>query len=330
MPRNEAAVTLCKTITALLVLMALSMPAGSLAHAESGLIVVPPGNRNAVQPEIPSGAISRTRATDGSFQAKYEKIRDLIKQNRQLQEKIRASAARYAIDPVHIVGGLVGEHTYNVDALDHLQTYLVKAASYLGSKLTFAYEGEPVVEFVQRPQFAHCEGLTDSYDLWTCRETVWNVQFRGKSTGDRTWPDDRFGRVFFQPLFAGQTFGLGQLNPLTALRVNDLVVRVSGLPRLDAAHAPEVYRAIMDPDVSLNYMAAVLRMAIDAYAQIAGVDITGNPGITATLYNLGDVRTRAMALRTKMAMGDETVLPEENYYGWLVNDKLHELQPLVR
>lgn len=290
----------------------------------AALTVVPPGNRSATQPQIPYGAVSRTRSTNGSFQGKYEKIRDLIGGDRELQRKIAAASARYGIAPVHIVGALVGEHTYNVDALDRLQTYMVKAASYLGSSLTFAHEGEKVTDFVARSQFAACSGLADSYDLWDCREEIWNSDFRGKSIGGKSWPDDRFGRVFFQPLYAGQTFGLGQLNPLVALSVNDLVVRVSKLPKLDADRAPGVYRAIMDPDSTLHYMAAVIRLSIDAYAEIAGVDISGNPGITATLYNLGDVRDRARQLKERGG------LPKENYYGWLVNDKLAELSALVR
>ena len=67
---------------------------------------------------------------------------------------------------MHIVGAIVGEHTYNVDAYDRLQTYYVKAISYLSSKLTFAYDGEDITDFVQRPQFQKCAGKSDSYDLW--------------------------------------------------------------------------------------------------------------------------------------------------------------------
>lgn len=293
-------------------------------------VVVPPGNRHEVQPEIPYGAVSRTRATNGSFQGKYEKIRNLIGGNRALQAKIKQAAQRYGIAPVHIVGALVGEHTYNVDALDHLQTYLVKAASYLKSGLNFRYDSEQVTDFVQRPEFAPCFGYTGSYDLWACRERVWNEQFRGKFTGGKEWPNDRFGRVFFQPLFAGQTFGLGQLNPLAALRVNDMVVATSRFPPLHPDRAAEVYEAIMDPDMTLHYMAAVIRTSIDAYRDIAGMDISNNPGITATLYNLGDVRRRAGELKAKNDESGTPVLPEENYYGWLVNDKLGELAALVR
>jgi hypothetical protein len=296
----------------------------------SAIVTVPPGNRNATQPEIPAGAVSRTRATNGSFQGKYEKIRDMIARDKQLQKKIKAAAKRYGIAPIHIVGALVGEHTYNVDALDHLQTYLVKAASYLGSDLSFEHNGEKVLDFVKRPEFAECQNISGSYDLWACREDVWNTSFRGQSAGGVDWPDDRFGRVFFQPLFAGQTFGLGQLNPLTALQVSDMVVKVSGLRPLNAAKAPEVYKAIMDPDSTLQYMAAVIRTAIDAYAELAGMDISGNPGITATLYNLGNVRARAAALGRKNAGAADPALPEENYYGWLVNANIDELEALVR
>jgi hypothetical protein len=77
---------------------------------------VPAGNRNASQPDIPAGAVSRTRATKGSFEGKYEKIRDLIARDKKLQKKIKTAAQRYGIAPIHIVGALVGEHTYNVDA----------------------------------------------------------------------------------------------------------------------------------------------------------------------------------------------------------------------
>lgn len=306
------------------------MLACMLSPAAVAAVAAPPGNRNTKQPEIPYGAVSRTRQTNGSFEAKYVKIRDLIARDQQLQAKIRAAAARFGIAPVHIVGALIGEHTYNVDALDRIQTYVVKAASYLGSDLAFKHDGEKVSTFVQRPEFVACAGLADSYETWACREHVWNDSFRGKTAGGKSWPNDRFGRVFFQPFYAGQTFGLGQLNPLTALQVNDLVQRVAGLPKLNADRAPEVYKAIMDPDSTLAYMAAVIRIAIDAYATIGGVDISANPGLTATLYNLGDVRERAADYKRRNGGKSPPAWPEENYYGWLVNDKLSDLEALVR
>jgi hypothetical protein len=294
--------------------------------------LVPAGNRFQDQPGVPGASARRTKANKTSYEAKYEKVYALLKNDHKLRSKIKEVAASYSIDPMHIVGAIVGEHTYNVDAYDMLQTYYVKAVSYLGNQMTFSYGGENVMDFVARPEFAKCAGAGGSYETWTCRERVWNATFRGKVVDGKSYPDDRFSATFFQPFYAGQTFGLGQLNPLTALEMSDLVSRISGLPALDAGDPQRVYKTIMDPDLTLPYVAATLKKSIDAYRSIAGFDISQNPGITATLYNVGDPEARAYALRAenreRAAKGEPPRMPEENYYGWLVNEKLPELQAL--
>ena len=311
-------------------LLAASLLVGSASFA-AAVTLVPPGNRSVEQPGVPGGSSKRTKASGGTFETKYRKVYALLKNDRALRGKIVEAANAYGIDPLHIVGAIVGEHTYNVDAYDRLQTYYVKAVAYLKASLSFTYEGEDVADFVQRPQFSQCVA-SDSYALWTCRERVWNHSFRGRTVDGKAFPDNRFAAVFFQPYYAGQTFGLGQLSPLTALQMSDLVHQVSGLPRLDAARPNQVYETIMDPDLTLNYVAAALRKSIDSYASIAGFDISRNPGITATLYNIGNPDARAHALKReneeRAARGEAPRLPEENYYGWLVNEKLPELQAL--
>lgn len=223
---------------------------------------------------------------------------------------------------------------YNVDAKDRLQSYYVKALAYLGQKLTFKYEDTKVTDLIQQPAFAQCNNQRGDYAIWTCREAVWDKYYRGKTYQGQSWPNNRFGAVFFQPLYAGQTFGLGQLNPLTALMVNDVVrARSPREPKLSAGNAPQIYNAIMEPDSTLLYMAAVIRYSIDSYASIAGFDISQNPGLTATLYNLGNVTVRASVLRRnnekRAAKGQAAELPQENYYGWLVNEKLADLRSLL-
>ncbi|SHJ97267.1 DUF1402 family protein [Aureimonas altamirensis] len=296
--------------------------------------LVPPGNRNASQPAVPGGSHSRTRQLRTTFDTKYQRIYDLLKRDKDLRTKIVAVSRRYSIDPVHIAGALVGEHTYNVDALDRLQTYYVKATSYLQSGLTFAYKGESLTDFLSREQFRACDASRSDEALWNCRETVFEANFRGRTVDGRSYPNQRFGATFFQPYYAGQTFGLGQLNPLTALSVSDVVHRVSGYPELNPADAAGVYAAIMDPDKTLAYMAAVIRSSITAYRNIAGFDISKNPGIVATLYNLGNPAARASTLardnRQRAAARQPKRLPQENYYGWLVNDKEDELRALFR
>ena len=312
-------------ISALVAVLSLSSVS---AHA-AGLLTVPAGNRNAEQPDVPGASVRRTHGTNSTFERKYQKVRELLATDKRLMSKIRSVSSAYGIAPIHVIGALVGEHTYNVDAYDGLQSYYVKAASYAGESFRFAYNGEGIDDFVARPQFAKCNGKSDSYSLWTCREDVWEDDFRGKTVDGKSFPNNRFSAVFFQPFYAGQTFGLGQVNPLTALMMSDMLTRVSGVPKLDEKKAGDVYKAIMDPDISLALVAAVIRRSIDDYRSIAGMDISGNPGITATLYNLGDTRHRAAALAAKNKESGQTVWPEENYYGWLINDKLDDLKSLL-
>ncbi|POH27405.1 hypothetical protein ATY30_24190 [Sinorhizobium americanum] len=314
-------------LTACLLLIAtLCLSAAQPAAAE--IRMVPKGNRHVEQPRVPGASLRRTKAGRTSFDAKYEKVRELLANDRNLVAKIKSTAAAYGIAPIHMIGAIVGEHTYNVDAYDRLQAYYVKAAAYAGNSFHFGYDGESVDEFVKRAQFADCAREKSSYALWSCRERVWEKEFRGRTVGGQTFPNNRFSAVFFQPFFAGQTFGLGQINPLTALMLTDMVSRVSRYDRLDENNAGAVYEAIMDPDVSLAYMAASIRHSIDAYRSIAGMDISHNPGLTATLYNVGSPDERAAALAAKNA-GGGVHWPEENYYGWLVNDKLAELEALL-
>jgi hypothetical protein len=59
------------------------------------------------------------------------------------------------------------------------------------------------------------------------------------------------------------------------------------------------------------------------------MDISRNPGITATLFNVGNSQERARTLARRNAASASPVLPEENYYGWLVNEKIAELRALL-
>jgi hypothetical protein len=309
-------------------------PRPALAETRHGVVIlVPPGNRSLKQPPISGSSIKRTLETGGTFDAKFKLIYQSLAKDRALIGKIEKVAGVYGIDPIDIIGAIIGEHTYNVDVLDNLQGYYLKAVEYVGADVEFAFHGQSVDDFVARPEFKGCGVAKGDYDLWSCREDVWKKSFQGKKVDGVAYPDDRFERVFFQPFFAGQTFGLGQISPLTALMVSDLVHEKSGLPELSTKRAPEVYQAVMDPDMCLNYMAAIIRHDIDVYRSVAGFDISHNPGITATLYNVGGTRARASALfaqnQRRRADGLSVRYPEENYYGWLVNSKLSELKKLL-
>lgn len=316
-----------------LAMIAVLVLAGSSIGAVQAATMVPPGNRSAEQPAVPGASTKRTKASNSTFERKYQKVLDLLRNDKALVSKLKSTASRFGIDPIHMVGAIVGEHTYNVDAYDYLQSYYVKAASYAGNSFRFAYNDEGIKEFLARPQFDQCKNSGDSYSLWACRENIWNESFAGKSVDGTSFPRNRFSAVFFQPFYAGQTFGLGQINPLTALMLSDITAKYAGIAKLDENDAASVYSAIMDPDKSLAYMAASIRTSIDDYRSVAGMDISNNPGVTSTLYNVGGSRQRASTLaaknRNRAANGEPVLFPEENYYGWLINDRLSELKGLL-
>jgi hypothetical protein len=309
-------------------------PAAGAPAGKQALIVVPADYHAKSQPKIYVGAKFLTAVQGSNYSDKYKKIYGLLSRDKHLMGNIKKAAAHFGIDPIHIVGAIVGEHTYNINTYDTLQTYYVKALQYADdNSLVFAYRGETAEKFFQRPQFAKCETIDALYAKWDCRQTVWNTKFYGKIVDGRLYPRDRLHRVFFQPMFSGQTFGIGQISPIAALMVTDQVHAKAGLPLLTIDHASQVYQQIMNPDTSVEYVAANIRASIDAYKRIAGFDISQNPGITATLYNLGDAVTRASQLRAinqaRAAKGQPPQYPEENFYGWFINEHVDELRKLL-
>ena len=176
----------------------------------------------------------------------------------------------------------------------------------------------------------NAQARRDSYALWTCRENVWDSDFRGKTVGGTSFPNNRFSAVFFQPFYAGQTFGLGQINPLTALMLSDLVTQRFGLSRSWMRTMPAAStRPIMDPDHVARLYGGLdpqvdRRLSIDrrhGYFQQSGHH--------RDALQCRQSRQRAAALAAKNQGGGTPVWPEENYYGWLINDKLDELKALL-
>lgn len=320
-------------LTCLAMSTACALPSGTLpllgVEAAQAATAVPAGNRNKRQPKIPFASARRTAAGKSSYDAKFDRVVAVLRRDTSLIRNIKKVSKRYKIDPVHMLGAIVGEHTYNYDSLDSAQSYYVKALAYTGVRIEFSLGGEHVLDFVKRPEFDRCnKGKKDSNTLWSCYQRYWQSRFRGKTVDGTRFPNKNFNEAFFQPLFAGQSFGLGQLSPLTVLKMSDAVASTSGFSKLTARDAQAIYRAAMDPNKSLHYMAAVLRDSIDAYRSVGGVDISGNPGLTATLYNLGDPWARASQYRRRKAAG-KVRWPSENYYGWLVNSRLDVLKSLL-
>ena len=177
----------------------------------------------------------------GSFDDKYKKVYALLAERQEADRQDQARRRRSTASTRSTsIGAIVGEHTYNVDVFDTLQGYYVKALQYADNKsLAFALQGQTAAAVLRQAAIRQMRADEDQLRaLGLPRRRSGTGSSWARSSTASSIPDDRFARVFFQPFFAGQTFGLGQLSPVAALMVTDIVHAKSGLPLLSIDDAP--------------------------------------------------------------------------------------------
>lgn len=260
---------------------------------------------------LPQATQERLRATRGKVPLKLKRTIAVLKRDR-LIPKIKRTAAQYGIDPVHILGAIVGEHAFNYDIRDDLQQVALQFGRRLRT-IEFSCGSVPLERVLAQPQFRQCKGSSNSY--WSCVDRTWYSKMRGKRVDGQRMPRRNLTESCFNPFSTGQTYGLGQLSPVTALKMMD----TTKLRKVSYKDADELYERIIDPTESIHVIAAVIVDSIRAYRAV-GVDISDRPGITATLYNLGDPWTRA-----RRSKGN----PKVNYYGAFVEDHIDVLYDLL-
>ncbi|UOM33323.1 DUF1402 family protein [Acuticoccus sp. I52.16.1] len=260
---------------------------------------------------LPEATKRRMKATKASIPAKLRRTLDELKAQR-LVPAMKRTAARYGIDPIHILAAVVGEHVFNYDIRDNLQEVALHYARRLRTT-TFSCGGVPLETVLELPQFRGCKGSSNSY--WTCVESTWYASVRGRTVGRERLPRRNLTESCFNPFATGQTYGLGQLSPVTALKMMD----TTKLPKITYKDADALYERILDPDESINVIAAVIVDSIAAYRAV-GVDISDRPGITATLYNVGNPWARARKSRGR---------PKVNYYGAYIEDHIAVLEDFL-
>jgi hypothetical protein len=168
---------------ALSLLVILTLASACLGHE---LVRVPAGNRNSVQPPIPNTSALRAKAFDTTYEEKYQKIVRVLREDKELMASIKKAAQTYQIDPIHIVGALVGEHTYNITIVNRVKSYYVKALAYSQADFKFSYKDVSVQSFLKKPEFAHCDAFAGSAELWECRDETWDKSFLGVGVDENT------------------------------------------------------------------------------------------------------------------------------------------------
>src|SRR5204863_8569622 len=94
----------------------------SAASAKQDVIVVPADYHAKRQPTVFAGSSLLTAIRgSGGFKEKYAKVYGLLSRDTKLMANIKRASAMFGIDPIDVIGAIVGEHTYNIDVFDTLQ-----------------------------------------------------------------------------------------------------------------------------------------------------------------------------------------------------------------
>lgn len=95
----------------------------------------------------------------------------------------------------------------------------------------------------------------------------------------------------------------------------------------------QVLDAVTSVPGNLEYAAALLAEARAAYRDLAGFDIAENPGVLATLYQLGSPTVRARRLaeenEARRARGERIQPPQVNAYGAFVNRHADQIAAIL-
>ena len=117
---------------------------------QNGLVVVPPGNMGGEQRDY----------TEGD----YNNAINIITKKENICV-VKEAAALYEVDPIAVMGSIVGEHTFNVNIWDIGQDNYV----YMVGKWTarFAGNGIDLSQMLKEDKYAKCaDGVTSDFDLW--------------------------------------------------------------------------------------------------------------------------------------------------------------------
>lgn len=252
---------------------------------------------------------------------------------------IKNAASRFGINPIHIAGAIAGEHALNVDTFDSIQDLNLQRRLYLSSWVNRTSD-LGLAQVISGQNYSDCRSKRADYEFWYCVTRKWNIAKAGglvNFLSSESQVYKKFTNEFFNPNGIGSTFGVGQMSPLRALMVSDLVARRTHLPSLNFrrdGNSTSAFDSVLDPSKVIYYIAATIKVSIDMYKAEAHYDISMNPGVTATLYNIGNERFHAQ-LRFKKNMdrlkkGERLEAPRSNNLGRWVLQNLDMIQQAIR
>lgn len=258
----------------------------------------------------------------------------------ELKVEIKRAAKAFGIDPVHVAAAIAGEHAMNVNYRDTVQQYIVQRDTFLDNWVARHDQMEDsLFLMIQEPDFQKCNSKSDYY-YWYCIASAWYKNPKYKS-GKWAWGKHAMYRAFtekfFNPNGIGSTFGVGQMSPLRALMVSNLVASRTNIPRLTFREDGDIkspFYDVLDPKRVVYYIAATVYLGIEIYKQGAHFDISENPGLTATLYNLGAENIKANqrfnATKKVLRSTGQIEYPSTNDLGKWVNQNIEAIEGAIR
>ena len=318
-------------------LVAAAILAAGIALRPAAATLVPPGNRYpraAAGPRRLDHAHARRGKT--TFEAKYRKVYKLLKNDAEAarQDQARPPPPTASIRCTSSARSSASTPTMSTPMTGCRPT-MSRRSPISMQRYRFRYDGEDVDDFVQRPQFSACADAKRTATICgPAAKRVWDREFRGKTVGgtrlsERPLQRDVLPAVLCRP----------DLRPRPAEPADgaaDERHRATASPACRGS-TPAIPTQRLQDDHGSGPDAALCRGDAEEVDRRLQVDRRlrhfRNPGLTATLYNVGNPEARAHALKAEnderaSSSGRAAKLPEENYYGWLVNEKLPELQAL--
>lgn len=116
------------------------------------------------------------------------------------------------------------------------------------------------------------------------------------------------------------SFGLGQIN-ITAAR--DAEAHIAKIENRSPRSEDELIKEIADPMGSLRVASMIVRQVQDDYKE-QGFDISKDPALLSTLYNLGESKRRAKDAK------DNGRTPKSNYFGLFVEKYAPEIRDVAK
>lgn len=292
-------------------------------HESGQIIVAPAGNGQIKQiPEFPlytqirlglslngiaASAEGRTDIALKMGPEKISKIMQALDKEGLLQEAVRLSKI-FKIHPLHILGPIIGENTFN----GFIDQTIQNTYHNLFRQSDIDKMSEKMSKITNNTEAQNClHSDISNYWKWRC---VIFYSVNSVNNSNR----DLIAGFYSKSGPKSGTFGLGQIQPFLLWSLNDIVSQKTNYEKFEINNLDKPMHIIFNNKEMLAYIAANAILSIQVYKLIAGVDISQNPGLTTSLYNLGDEYSRAYNLNLMRRQHPES-LPQVNYMGWYVN-----------